>query len=277
MHVFSTIWVLSRCLLAGAAAVVVLAVVSQANAAKFLPHRAIYALTLAKEQADFGAVVDARGKLQFEWEDVCDGWSVRQRTQIIVTHKDDSEVAFGWSLNSWESKDGLSYRFFIRRLLADGDSRETRGSATLDGDGGAGEATFTAPEERQVELPRGTIFPTQHSLEVIKAVESGEVPLWRVVFDGSGDEGLYGINVALARSLPPDLKASIDTPLVRGLPSWRVGVAYFGMESDAAEPEFEQEMRLFANGVVDNLLLDYGDFTLDAALADLEELPAPDC
>ena len=222
-------------------------------------------------------VTQAEGRLEYEWDDVCDGWTVRQRTLLTMVHRSGQSFQSNWAINSWESKDGLSYRFFIRRLLAGGETLETRGSAKLEAEGGAGAASFTLPEERQIELPRGTIFPTQHSLEVIKAVESGEVPLWRVVFDGSGDEGLYGINVALARSLPPDLKASIDTPLVRGLPSWRVGVAYFGMESDAAEPEFEQEMRLFANGVVDNLLLDYGDFTLDAALADLEELPAPDC
>ncbi len=248
-----------------------------AEASSFLPHRAIYALSLSDEKTDFGAVVDARGKLQFEWEDVCDGWAVRQRTQIIVTHKDDSEIAFGWTLNSWESKDGLSYRFFIRRMLPEGGSREVRGSATLEAEGGAGSATFTLPEERQIELPRGTIFPTRHSEQVVAAVESGETPLWRVVFDGSSDDGLYGINVALARDLPRDTEASIDSPLIRGLPSWRVGLAYFHMESDSAAPSFEQDMRLFANGVVDELLLDYGDFTLDAALADLQELPAPDC
>ena len=277
MQVSLSSWGMARRALCAAAVAVVLSLAGQAEAANFLPHRAIYALTLAKDQTDFGAVVDARGKLQFEWEDVCDGWSVRQRTQIIVTHKDDSEVAFGWSLNSWESKDGLSYRFFIRRLLADGENLETRGSAQLESEGGVGQASFTAPEEREIELPRGTIFPTRHSLDVIAAVESGEVPLWRVVFDGSGDEGLYGINVALARDLPPEMKATIDSPLVRDLRSWRVGVAYFGMDSDSAEPEFEQEMRLFPNGVVDQLLLDYGEFTLDASLADLQELPAPDC
>ena len=268
--------VMARAVSAVAAACLSLAA-TQAEAATILPHRAIYALTLAKEQAEFGGLIDARGKLEFEWADVCDGWSVRQRAQIIVTHKDDSEIAFGWSINSWESKDGLSYRFFIRRLLADGEDLEVRGSAQIDGEGGAGEVHYTTPEERQEALPRGTIFPTQHSIEVIEAVESGTVPLWRVVFDGSGDEGLYGINVALARDLPPGLDASIDSPLLRGLPSWRVGVAYFGMESEAAEPEFEQDMRLFSNGVVDELLLDYGDFTLDGALADLVELPAPDC
>ena len=271
------VWRSARGFLVAGAACLGLAISWPLAAAELLPHSAIYALTLAKDQANFGAVVDARGKLQFEWEGVCDGWLVRQRAQIIITHKDDSEVSFGWSLNSWESNDGLSYRFFIRRFMADGTEEEIRGSARLEADGSGGEADFTAPEARSFELPGGTIFPTRHSVDVIDAMKAGEVPLWRVVFDGSGEEGLYGINVVLARDLPDDMPASIAAPMLDGLESWRVGVAYFGMEDSASEPEFEQEMRLFDNGVVDQLLLDYGDFTLDATLADIEQLAAPDC
>jgi len=62
---------------------------------------------LAKTEAGGTAVTSARGKLDFEWSDVCDGWAIRQRTRIFVTHADGSEVDFGWSLNTWESKDGL--------------------------------------------------------------------------------------------------------------------------------------------------------------------------
>ena len=70
---------------------------------------------------------------------------------------------------------------------------------------------------------------------------------------------------------------SVSSPLLDGAASWQVSIAYFGMAEEATEPEYEQEMRLFDNGVVDELLLDYGDFTLDATLADLKESPAPDC
>jgi hypothetical protein len=249
-----------------------------ADAASIVPHKAVYALRLAEEQAEFGGVSDARGKLEFDWEDVCDGWAVRQRTHIIVTHRDGSEIAFGWSLNAWEAKDGLSYRFFVKRLFATGESEEIQGSARLERPGGPGEALYERPEERRLALPAGTIFPTQHSREVIEAVESDALPFWRVVFDGSGEEGLFGINVALARELGPDAPHSLASPMLREVPSWHVGVAYFGMTEDSqAEPEYEQEMRLYANGVVDDLLLDYGDFTLDATLADLQEAPAPGC
>jgi hypothetical protein len=42
-------------------------------------------------------------------------------------------------------------------------------------------------------------------------------------------------------------------------------------------PEHEQVFRIFATGVVDEMLLDYGDFTLRADLQSVEALPAPQC
>ena len=259
------------------AAVAMLAQVPAAEAGTFVPHKAVYGLKLAKEQRGPGPVNNANGKLEFEWKDVCDGWAVRQRTHIIVTHADGSEVAFGWTLNAWESKDGLSYRFFIRRLYAGGQVEEVRGSATLEGPGQGGEAVFSLPEDRSMVLPKGTIFPTQHSLVVLDSLQSKELPIWRVVFDGSGEEGLFGINAALAHSMPSEAETSIDDPLLTEQPSWRLLVAYFGMDEEASEPQYEQEMRLFGNGIVDELLLDYGDFTLDASLVDVEALPPAGC
>ena len=252
------------------------AAAGKAEAATFIPHKAIYGLKLAQERKMTGPVNNARGKLEFEWKDVCDGWSVSQRTHIVVTHGDGSELAFGWTLNAWEAKDGLAYRFFIRRLHGSGEVEEVRGSARLEGPGKGGEASFSLPEARKLPLPKGTIFPTRHSLDVLEALEKKTFPVWRIVFDGSGEEGLFGINAALAQAIPAETAASLDDPLLKP-PSWRLLIAYFGMDEEATEPRYEQEMRLFENGVVDELLLDYGDFTLDATLVDLEALPAPGC
>ncbi len=259
------------------AALAMTAQIPAAKAGSFVPHKAVYGLKLAKEQRGPGPVNNANGKLEFEWKDVCDGWSVRQRTHIIVTHADGSEVAFGWTLNAWESKDGLNYRFFIRRLYGSGQVEEVRGSAQLKGPGQGGKPVFSLPEDRSMELPKGTIFPTQHSLVVLDSLQTKELPIWRVVFDGSGEEGLFGINAALAHTMPSEAKTSIDDPLLTEQPSWRLLVAYFGMDEEASEPQYEQEMRLFGNGIVDELLLDYGDFTLDASLVDVEALPPAGC
>ena len=240
------------------------------------PHRAVYDLSLLKSRGE-GPVTQARGRLEFEWADVCSGWTVHQRTRVEVFYAEGAVVDFGWTLTAFESKDGQHYRFFIRRFDASGPSEELRGEARLSGPGAGGVATFSEPEAREVVLPAGTMFPTAHSLLLIETAEGDALPVWRVVFDGSGDEGLFGVSAVISHPLPADGEAAVDSPLVRGQRSWRLHMAYFGMDETVAEPEHEQTLRLFANGVVDQLVLDYGDFALQGDLTEIESQPPPEC
>lgn len=246
-------------------------------AAGFAPHRALYGLSLAESRSGKTSFSHAVGKLEFNWSDVCDGWAVTQRTHINLTGMDGREVQFGWTLSSWEAKDGLSYRFFIKRLLGEGETEELRGQASLSAPGGPGEAVYDKPEASSLKLPAGTVFPTEHSLTLLDAASRGAFPLWRVVFDGAGEEGLFGINAALVQVLSPSTEPSFDFPILRDVRSWRMEMAHFELDNRSGEPAHEQSLRLYQNGIVDELLLDYGDFALDARLAEVEALPAPDC
>ncbi len=247
-----------------------------AEAAGFLPHRAVYDLSLAKSHNN-GAMVRAEGKLEFEWADACTGWTVSQRTRVRMATSEGRSFEFGWSLNALESRDGRRYRFFIRRINADGSDEELRGEARFPAPGARGLAVFDAPESRRVTLAKGTLFPTAHSLALIEAAVKGELPLWRTVFDGSGDDGRFGVNAALSEALASDAPKGFESPLLQDQESWRLRLAYFGMDETVSEPEHEQALRLYANGIIDEMLLDYGDFVLRAELGVLEALPPPDC
>ncbi len=237
------------------------------------PHRAVYTMELARLQAN-SDVTQAEGRFEFEWRDLCRGWQITQRTRLEVAYRDGQVVDFGWALKSWEAKDGRSYRFIIDRTGADGLTERVRGEAELTAEGGT--ARFLEPEPYEVELPPETIFPTQHSLELLEAAQRDELPLWRWVFTGSGDDGLFGIFAALIKEMPPDAPVALDSELLRDQRSWRVQLGFFNREEDGGPPDQEQALRVFANGVVDALELDYGDFGLTATLVELEALPA-DC
>jgi hypothetical protein len=102
-----------------------------------LPHRAAYDLRLAPGGArDFA---DVSGELAFEWADSCDGWSVTQRSRMTFEYRTGTVLELGWSLTSWESKDGKSYRFQLRNYENGEVVEEYRGEATL-AEGGAGVA-----------------------------------------------------------------------------------------------------------------------------------------
>ncbi len=247
-----------------------------AEAVEFVPHRAVYDLSLATSRNN-GNMARAEGKLEFEWADVCTGWTVSQRTRVRMASSEGRTFDFGWSLSALESRDGRHYRFFIRRINADGSDQEVRGEARIEVAGGRGVAEFEAPESRRVALSKGTLFPTAHSLALMEAAAEGALPLWRIVFDGSGDDGRFGVNAVLGEALAADAPKSFESPLLRGQESWRLRLAYFGMDETIAEPEHEQALRLYANGIVDEMLLDYGDFVLRAELEVLEALPEIDC
>jgi hypothetical protein len=61
------------------------------------------------------------------------------------------------------------------------------------------------------------------------------------------------------------------------VPGWNVSLAFYAPKGETAEPEHEQSLRLYANGVVDRLVLDYGEFSILGTLSKIETLPKPSC
>lgn len=259
-----------------AAALAAIFAFPSAATSQILPHRAIYDLKLSKTQANSN-VIHASGFFEFEWEDACSGWTVLHKTRLKVAYSDGRSLDFGASHKSWEAKDGKTYKFFIKRDYNGGTAEEVRGEAKRGEGDQPGTASYSIPEEREIRLPKGAIFPTQHSLELLTAAEGESLPLWRVVFDGSGDDGFFGISAALVRPLAPGEDLGEIAETMAAEPSWRLQLAFFDIKNQSGSPEQEQALRIFANGVVDELELDYGDFVVKAHLRELKPFDAPDC
>ncbi|HLB80909.1 MAG TPA: DUF1849 family protein [Dongiaceae bacterium] len=265
----------ARCCLAGLA-MCLWAAAEPAAAAEIAPHRAVYDMSLLHGGAN-SDVADVSGTMQFEWADSCDGWAVTQRTRMTFLYHTGAQFELGWNLVSWESKDGLRYRFFVRKLENGEMGEEFRGEARLDGAGKGGAAKYSLPAERTVPLPPGTHFPTVHSLRLLERAAAGDRLFWALVFDGSDADGLFGVSAAIATRLEPEQGTTERSPLLAAEPSWRVEIAFFAAEGEAAEPEHEQRLRVHANGVVEELILDYGDFSVIAKLREIAKLTPPPC
>ncbi|HLS68517.1 MAG TPA: DUF1849 family protein [Kiloniellales bacterium] len=255
----------------------------KAAAARIEPHRAAYDLRLDRSLSS-PDIASAVGRLEFEWADVCSGWTVQQRSRVLLDRAEGPRIDFGWTLNSWEAKDGTRYRFIIRRFLAGRESAETRGEAELKEPLGAGSARFATPEAFSVTLPEGVAFPTMHSLEIIARAEAEELPFWRVVFDGSGEDGgLAGVSALPVRIFTAGEAGErlLQDPelyeLLAKQPAWRVQLAFFAPGEVDSLPLHEQTLTLYRNGVADDLVFDYGDFTLRAELVELEALADSGC
>ncbi len=249
---------------------------SPAGAGELVPHRASYLLSLGRNMSG-SDVVNVQGVMSFEFADVCEGWTTTQKARIKFYYEDGRMSDVGWNLNAWESKDGERYRFFMRNMDGDSVASEYQGEARIEAPGEAGVVSFESPRARKLTLPRGTLFPTGHSLALLHHAAAGEPTFLATVFDGSDDKGPVEVSAVLAGRGTPSADAAKISPLLSVGPVYRLGLAFFPLEGDSTTPQQEQMVSMYANGIIDRLVLDYGRFTIDAVLKKVEPLPVPGC
>ncbi len=250
--------------------------VGQAGASpkvEVVPHRALYDMSLVSASQRSG-IVEVTGVLSFKWGETCDGWIVEQRYKLSLLSAGGPETEIRTNDVSWESKDGLSYRFNLRNQRNGVTSEEFRGAAELAAKGKPGSARYSKPDGRQEALPAGTVFPTEHTEILIERALAGERLFARTVFDGTTDFGPMLINAFIGGSLQVSPEAEEPLTNVRG---WRMRLAFFPLDRGTESPEYEVELELQENGIARSVELDYGDFTIRGVLAHLETLPKPGC
>lgn len=267
------------CRLSALAACLWLGAIPAAFAVEIAPHRALYSLTLGSAKSSSG-VVGATGAMVYEWGETCDGWTVQQRFRLRLQYAEQEGVDVSSSLVTWESKDGLRYRFNERRLRNGEPDEEIKGEAKLDGPGKGGTAEFTRPSSTTMTLAPGVLFPTAHTILLIDRAQAGEQFVSKQVFDGATVENASQITAVIGPSLKPGAAKgqpkALDTPLLKR-PSWRVRLAFFPADNTSGEPDYELGMRLLDNGVSEDMSLDYSDYVIRAKLDEIEALPRPSC
>ncbi|MSO65135.1 MAG: DUF1849 family protein [Alphaproteobacteria bacterium] len=258
------------------AAALVSAGVGTATAVNLQPHLGIYELRL--QTARPGAnVTDVTGRLVIEVTDSCDGVAQTQRMLLKMTGNDGRDVTSDANHTTWESRDGQTIRFQVKNIVDGEIDEEYAGRADLAAKGQGGKITFTKPDLQPIPLQAGTVFPTEHFIDLINAGITGQRVLDRRVYDGSGPEGIF--DAAAVLSAPGETTdADVAAQLAKER-AWRVRVAYFGVGEEAASkrasgvPEYEVGFRLHENGIATDIVLDYGTFVLRGAMKRLEYLP----
>ena len=223
-------------------------------------------------------VIDVRGLMVMESVDACEAWETRQRIRLTFLRPDTEEFVTDSSFTSFEAKDGSSMQFSVRNTQNGEVEEELRGQAEV-GKDGKGKATFTLPEPRNFDLPAGTTFPMAHLSQIIEHARQGEKVVAYNVFDGARLDGAFKVNAVIGRAQrpPPGPAPRGDVALLRNQPAWSVRLAFFPADDQAGQPEYEVSMDLLANGIARSMVLDYGDFALDARLQRIELLPRPKC
>lgn len=246
---------------------------SPAVGAELIPHHAFYVLHLGKTQG-LSSIVEASGGMALEVQETCDAWLTKQRLNLRIMRDETEEVVTDNNFTSWESKDGLRYRFSVRNHLNGTISEEFRGEARLKPDG-SGIATFTRPEKHEVILPKGALFPTAHVHRILDAAHKGDHLFNRIVFDGATEDGPDDISAIIGRSIPLEKLPGLDKKI--GQPSWPMRWAFFPVDNKSPTPEYEIALRMLDDGVVVEVSLVYEDFEVSGKVDYFEPLPRPKC
>ena len=246
-----------------------------AGAVEIVPHRALYTMTLGSTRGDSG-VVGATGAMDYEWGETCNGWTIEQRYRLKLRYAESEDVDVTSTFVTWESKDGLRYRFNQRQTRNGELDQEIRGEARLDGTGKGGVAVFTKPQPQTLKLAPGVLFPSAHTILLIDKAKAGANFVTRQVFDGATNENAVQVSAVIGTKVSVDPVSAKLSPLLER-PGWHIRLAFFPVDAKAEKPDYELGMDLLDNGVSRDMVIDYGDYSIRAKLDDIEALGRPSC
>ncbi len=249
-----------------------------ADPVPMLAHRAAYNLVMDSSKG--GDVTAATGTMAYELTDACEGWATRQRLALTLTNRDGQDIESIADYATFESKDGLSMRFLMRQTTDTAVSEQVEGTASLASIGGTGTVHYTQPEDKTMPLPAGTVFPMGHTEAIIAAATAGKHFIALPVFDGTGARGVQDSSIAIINWGPG---GAAPYPQLANLPAGRVRIAFFdrnkapdARERVAGSPDYEVGMKYWANGVSDDLQMDFTDFVMRGKLSEFTPLE-PHC
>lgn len=253
-----------------------------AGEVRFLPHRAVYEVTL--DQTTAGAsVTDMRGRMVYELTGSgCEGWTQNMRFVTEMTSQDGAKQINDLVTSSWEQADGSKLRFNQNQSR---DNRPVEGSAgDAERKDGKVLVTLSKPSRKTIMLGGDVYFPVQHSMALVAAARAGKSAMTADLYDGSEKgEKVYQTTSIIGRKvmpgtakMPASLKSGAELDKVA---SWPVSISYFeqGATKVDAVPSYELGFRFYENGVSTKLHINYGEFAVNGDLTELTFLEPTRC
>jgi len=256
-----------------------------AATAAFLPHQALYELSLLKSRGS-SPVNSARGRILYNFSgSACEGYTSEFR-QVSELDVGEGKVTLSdLRSSSWEDGAGKTYRFQIETRMNDADSNPVDGIAERTGDHIT--VKLKKPETKTFTLDGSTVFPTEQIQRIIAAARQGKSVLELTVYDGSDNgEKVYNTLSVIGQPIPGDKAIASPDPSttneqMRSLTRWPVTVSYYDHDAKSKDgeqtPVYAMSFELFENGVSRALVLDYNDFVISGALGKFDVKDAKPC
>ncbi len=251
----------------------------------FLPHQALYELSLLKSRSG-NSINSARGRILYNFSgNAFEGYTSEFR-QVSEMDSGEGKVTLSdLRSTSWEDGAGKSYRFKIDSRMNNTDTNPVDGVAERTGDHIT--VKLTQPEAKTFTLDGATVFPTEQIQRIIEAAREGKSLLELTVYDGSDNgEKVYNTLSVIGQPIPGDHTTSVPDPstendVMKSMTRWPVTVSYYDRDAKSEDgeqtPVYAMSFELYENGVSRALVLDYNDFVIAGALGKFDVKDSKPC
>lgn len=236
---------------------------------KLAPHAARYLINgqdvrLPPEAGSFD------GEFLLRLERKCSSWLLFVQMDMSLMGPQGIPADFQGISVTEEMDDGAGLRFRTQHRLNGQVVQEFSGEATED------KVAFKDPEEKNLDLPKGVLFPVEAMEKAFEAFNAGKNIYSYAYFDGSGMEiqRISDLITGLDKEDLPKVKG--DVSLLEGKRVKIISTKYDYNTADS-EPVTTSRVKLNAKGVMTELQMEGETQKFTAILKELEEVKLPDC
>ena len=237
-------------------------------------HRAVYELSFGSARPNAG-IVGAEGRYVFDLEDACEGYALNERLVVRLARANDG-ILTDYRLSAFETSAGDSYRFSTETAFDGQTGQAAEGSLTV-GEKSAQVAYNTGDD---LDFDEPVLTPVAHLRAVLDTARAGGERHAATIFDGDRETPVF---LAVTRITPvedPQPVAAKGAEALDQMARWAIDSVYYQPQQneggEGSVPQFAFSAMLFENGIVDDLTLDYMDFSLKGQMSSLE-LREPGC
>ncbi|WP_102830328.1 cell envelope integrity EipB family protein [Bartonella bovis] len=237
-----------------------------------VPHRAVYDFQLESVSNEM-SILGVSGRMVYEITGSgCQGYTTRSRFVNRVYMKDAPIRLTDQQIISYETGNGHEYRFNVQNKIGRDVSDNIEGVAKRTKNGII--VKLKKPKDDVYKLATAE-FPIMQLKTIIQQAKAARHFYHTAVFDGTGNANEV-IKESIVIGDRKELISNSETKKLGKLGEeshWPVTISYFDdAKNKDGLPLYRTNFLLYENGIMRNMLIDYGDFSIRAKLKNFELL-----
>lgn len=236
------------------------------------PHIAIYKITLNSTKGGARAIVGASGILKYRIQKKCGNWTTETIFSLDLSSDLTGVETTNWKQTTTETLNGCYFDFSVFSRSKGVDHSELTGSSVCVGK--TKQLTIDYPVFNTYNLPSKVKFPLQQLYSILTAALNNKTSLSSFVYDGT-KENEYLKSIALI------FKNKEKKSPFKGFPSlnyWNVIQSFYSVTPIISDtPLYQTSITYFDGGIANNIIQNFGEYSLKSELISLEAAPTLQC